>query len=89
MARVVLPQAVRRMIPAFMNRAIELVKMTSLAPVIGYGELMHQAKTISTIAFNPIAMYTVVALIFFATIAPATVLVRRYEERLRRVAGHA
>lgn len=84
MRRVILPQALRRMIPAFMNRAIELVKMTSLASVIAYGELMHQAKTISTIAFNPIEMYTAVALIFFVLIAPAALLVQRYESQLRK-----
>ncbi|MGR3913375.1 MAG: amino acid ABC transporter permease [Gammaproteobacteria bacterium] len=81
MRRVVLPQAVRRMIPAFMNRAVELFKMTSLASVIAYGELMHQAKVISTIEFNPIEMYTVIALIFFAVLYPATLLVRRFEVR--------
>ncbi len=82
MRRVILPQAVKRMIPAFMNRAVELMKMTSLASVIAYGELMHQAKTVSTIAFNPIEMYTAVALIFFVMIYPATVAVRRLEGRL-------
>lgn len=79
MIRIILPQAIRRMIPAFMNRAVELVKMTSLASVIAYGELMHQAKTISTIAFNPIEMYTSVALIFFALIFPFALLVQRLE----------
>lgn len=81
MGRVVLPQAVRRMLPAFMNRAVELFKMTSLASVIAYGELMHQAKVVSTIAFNPIEMYTAVALIFFAVLFPMTVIVRRFETR--------
>ena len=87
--RIILPQAVRRMlpafmnrmIPAFMNRAVELFKMTSLASVIAYGELMHQAKTVSTIAFNPIEMYTAVALIFFAFLFPMTLIVRRFETR--------
>ena len=78
MTRVIMPQAIRRMIPAFMNRAVELMKMTSLASVIAYGELMYQAKTISTIEFNPIEMYTSVALIF-----PFTLLVQRFEDRLR------
>ena len=82
MRRIILPQAIRRMIPAFMNRAVELLKMTSLASVIAYGELMHQAKTISTIAFNPIEMYTVVALLFFAMIYPAAMLVQHFEKRL-------
>ena len=80
MRRVIMPQAVKRMIPAFMNRAVELMKMTSLASVIAYGELMHQAKTISTIAFNPIEMYTAVALMFFAMIFPVAMLVQRFEK---------
>jgi len=79
MKRIILPQAIKRMIPAFMNRAVELVKMTSLASVIAYGELMHQAKAISTIEFNPIEMYTSVALIFFMIIFPFALLVRRFE----------
>lgn len=83
MTRVIMPQAIRRMIPAFMNRSVELMKMTSLASVIAYGELMYQAKTISTIEFNPIEMYTSVALIFFVLIFPFTLLVQRFEHRLR------
>jgi polar amino acid transport system permease protein len=84
MRRVILPQAVKRMVPAFMNRAVELMKMTSLASVIAYGELMHQAKTISTYNFNPIETYTVVALIFFALIFPIAMVVYRAEAWLRR-----
>lgn len=83
MRRIILPQAIRRMLPAFMNRAVELVKMTSLASVIAYGELVHQAKTISTVTFNPIEMYTAVALIFFVLIAPPAVLVQRAEIRMK------
>ncbi|MGR3290034.1 MAG: amino acid ABC transporter permease [Paracoccaceae bacterium] len=79
MRRVILPQSIRRMLPAFMNRAIELFKMTSLASVVAFGELMYQAKIVSTIQFNPIEMYTSVALIFFAVLFPMTILVRRYE----------
>ena len=81
MFRVILPQAARRMLPAFMNRAVELFKMTSLASVVAYGELMHQAKVVSTISFNPIEMYTSVALIFFAVLFPMTVFARRFETR--------
>lgn len=79
MRRIILPQAIRRMVPAFMNRAVELVKMTSLASVIAYGELMHQAKSIAAITFNPIEMYTAVAIFYFLLIFPFAVLVRRLE----------
>ena len=81
--RIVLPQAIRRMLPAFMNRAVELMKMTSLASVIAYGELMHKAKQISTLEFNPIEMYTSVALIFFALIFPMALFVQRFELKLK------
>lgn len=81
MRRIILPQAIRRMVPAFMNRAVELIKMTSLASVIAYGELMHQAKRISTIEFNPIEMYTSIALIFFALIFPLALFVQRFETK--------
>ena len=84
MRRVVLPQAVRRMIPAFMNRAVELLKMTSLASVVAYGEIMHQAKTIATFHFNPIETYTVAALVFFTLVYPLAMAVQRVERGLAR-----
>ncbi len=82
MRRIIMPQAIRRMLPAFMNRVVELIKMTSLASVIAYGELMYQAKSISTISFNPIEMYTSVALIFFVLIFSISLIVQYFEKRL-------
>ncbi len=84
MRRIILPQAVRRMIPAFTNRGIELAKMTTLASTIAYGELLHQGRTISVVHYNPIEAYTAVALIFFVTIYPATQSLYWLERRLKR-----
>jgi polar amino acid transport system permease protein len=81
MRRIILPQAIKRMLPAFTNRGVELTKMTSLASVIAYAELIHQAKTISTMNFNPIETYTIVAVVYFVLIYPITMLVRRFEKR--------
>ena len=83
MLRIIMPQAIKRMIPAFMNRSIELMKMTSLASVIAYGELMYQAKIVSTSVFNPIEMYTSVALIFFVLIFSFSLIVQFFEYRLK------
>ena len=82
MRRIILPQAIKRMIPAFTNRGVELVKMTSLASVIAFGELIHQAKTMSTVYFNPIESYTVVAFMFFFLIYPGTLFLQYLERRL-------
>jgi polar amino acid transport system permease protein len=79
MRRIILPQAVRRMVPAITNRGVELTKMTSLASVIAYAELLHQGKTISTINFNPIETYTIIAIVYFLLIYPITLVVARFE----------
>ena len=79
MRRVILPQAVRRMIPAFSNRAIELAKMTTLASSIAYGELLYQARLLSSQYFNPIEAFTAVAVVFFVILYPFVLLVQRLE----------
>ena len=72
------------MIPAFMNRGIELAKMTTLASTIAYAEALHEAKTLSAIEFNPIEAFTTVALVFFVALYPISLLVQRLELRLPR-----
>ena len=82
--RVILPQAVKRMLPAFTNRGLELLKMTSLASTIAFPELLYSARTIAAAHFNPIEAYTAVALVYFALAWPLTQLVYAVERTLRR-----
>jgi polar amino acid transport system permease protein len=82
--RIVLPQAVKRMIPAFMERAIELMKTTTLVATISYADLLFEANEVSQKSFRPLETYTVVALIYFAVIFMASLLARRLELRLAR-----
>lgn len=79
--RIVLPQVVRRMLPAFTNRAIELAKNTSIASVIAVHELMYQGRLLSTVYFRPLETFTVVALVYFLLIYPGTFLSSRLEKR--------
>lgn len=80
--RIILPQAVKRMLPALTNRGVEVFKMSTLASVVAYAETLHQAKSVALEHFNPIEVYTVVALLFFALILPMTALTRRMERVL-------
>ena len=64
MRYVVLPQAIRRMIPAFTNEAIELVKLTAIASTIAYTELLYDAKLLSDIDYRPVESYTFIAALF-------------------------
>ncbi|TKV70768.1 amino acid ABC transporter permease [Rhizobium sp. AU243] len=81
--RIILPQAFRRMIPAFTNRGVELAKMTSVASVISVNELMYEARLLSNQTFLPLETFAVVALIYFIIIYPGTLAAYRLERRLR------
>lgn len=83
MRRVILPQAVKRMLPAFTNRALELFKMTSLASAIAFPELLYGAKSIASAHFNPIEAFTTVALVYFVVAWPMAQVVHAVERRLR------
>ncbi len=80
--RIILPQAVKRMIPAFMERAIELMKTTTLVATISYADLLFAANEISQKTFRPLETLTVAALIYFAVIFTFSLLSRRLEHRL-------
>jgi len=82
MRRIILPQAIKMMIPAFFNRAIELFKTTTLVSIISYSDLLYQAQVLSSQTFRPLEIYTVVALIYFVVIFIASLGVRQLENRL-------
>lgn len=82
MRRVILPQAVRRMIPAFMERSIELMKTTTLVATVSYADLLFQANELAQKTFRPLEVFTVTALIYFIVIFAASLLVHRLERRL-------
>ncbi|NGM24008.1 amino acid ABC transporter permease [Roseomonas stagni] len=86
MRRIILPQAVRRMIPPLMERSFELVKTTALAATLAYGELLYRAMVIASQTFRPLEIYTAVAVIFFSVLFLASLGMRRVEHVLRR--GH-
>jgi polar amino acid transport system permease protein len=84
MRRIVLPQALRRMLPALTNRGIEIFKMTTLASAVAYVELLQQGKLLSSLNFNPIETYTVIALVFFLCLFPLVQATYALERRLGR-----
>ena len=80
--RVILPQAVKRMIPAFLERIIELMKTTTLVSTISYSDLLFQANAISQLTYRPLEVFTVAAAMYFMVLFPTSVAVRRLERRL-------
>ena len=84
MRRIVLPQAIKRMLPALTNRAIEIFKMTTLASAVAYVELLQQGKLIASLNYNPIEAYTAVAVIFLVFLWPLVQFTYVLERRLKR-----
>ena len=84
MRLVVLPQAVRRMVPPFLNQSIIQLKNTSLVSTIAVPDLLYQGTLITADTYRPLEVYTAVAVIYFVLLFPATRLVQWYEGRLAK-----
>lgn len=82
MRRVVLPQALRRMIPPFTNRFIEAVKATSLASTIAVGELLYEGQVLANTVYRPFELYTAVAVLYFFATYPLVLFSYWLERRL-------
>lgn len=84
--QVVLPQALRRMVPAILSQLVTLVKDTSLAAYITVTELARRGQILFQIEFNPIETILVLMLIYFLLNYALSRLARRFEERPIRAA---
>ena len=84
MRLVILPQAIRRILPALGNQFIYVLKMSSLVSVIGYQELTRRATELTVTEFRPLEIYTFLVLEYLALILIVSWLVRRMEKRLAR-----
>jgi polar amino acid transport system permease protein len=84
MRHVILPQAVKRMIPPFMNQSIIQLKNTSLVSTIAVADLLYEGTIITAATYRPLEVYTMVALIYFIVLFPLTLAAQQVERRLAR-----
>ncbi|HRJ68038.1 MAG TPA: amino acid ABC transporter permease [Beijerinckiaceae bacterium] len=82
MRLVVLPQAIRRILPALGNQFVYVLKMSSLISVIGYQELTRRANELTLIEYRPLEIYTLLVLEYLALILVVSWLVRKLEQRM-------
>ncbi len=83
-AEVILPQALRVMIPAFIGLATVVVKVSGLASAIGVGELVYEASIVSGQTYRYFELFTAVGIFYFMLIFPLSLLAQRYERHLAR-----
>ena len=84
MRLVVLPQAVKNVLPALANEMVTMVKESSICSVLGMAEMMFAAKTIAGSTGISLAPYTLAALVYFCINYPASKGIEAIERRMRR-----
>ena len=82
MTRVILPQAVKNILPALCNEFISTVKGTSLASVFFVGELMTSQRTVQSATFLALESLTIVGIIYFVLNCVLSKLLVLLERRL-------
>jgi polar amino acid transport system permease protein len=79
--RLILPLAIRVILPPFGNTSIMLLKDSSIASTITVAELTRQAQLLAVSTFKNMTVYTLVALLYLAMSLPLSFLTRRLERR--------
>jgi His/Glu/Gln/Arg/opine family amino acid ABC transporter permease subunit len=82
MRLVVLPQAIRRILPALGNQFIYVLKMSSLISVVGYQDLTRRANELTLVEYRPLEIYTLLVFEYLLLILLVSWFVRRIESRL-------
>ena len=84
MWKVVLPQAIRTMIPSIVNQFIITLKDTSILSVIGFPELVNQAKNVVAITFRSFDTWIIVGIMYLIIILILQQIAKMLERRLNR-----
>lgn len=84
MRRIILPQAVRIMIPPFGNLAIQLFKLTALVSFIGISDLTYTAYQLNQTTYRTVEVFTIVLFLYFAIGLCITIGMRLLERRYSR-----
>lgn len=82
--RVILPQAVRIVVPPLASLVINIFKATAILSILSVNELMQVANKISNYTFRPVEVITTVAAIYFITGYLLSLVAGRIERRFRR-----
>lgn len=81
MRRIILPQAVRRMVPPIVSQSVLQFKNTSLLYIVSVPDLMYAATTVVSDSYRPLEVYTGVAVVYFILLYPLQKIAKRLEAR--------
>lgn len=85
--RIILPQAIRIMIPPFGNLFIQLFKLTALVSFIGISDLTYTAYQLNQTTYRTVEVFTIILFFYFAFGLSITIAMRLLEQRFSRGVG--
>ena len=85
MVYVILPQAIRNVVPDLIGNTLEVVKLTSIASVVALPELLYAARSAQALTYNPSPIVAAAAL-YLVLLWPFVRLLSRFEHRMLAVA---
>lgn len=81
---VIMPQAIKNILPALGNQFIYVLKMSSLVSIIGIGDLTRKANELIVSTYRPLEIYTFLILEYLILILIISFFVRRFERKLKQ-----
>ena len=80
---VILPQAIKNILPAIGNQFVYVLKMSSLVSIIGIGDLTRKANELVVTTYRPLEIYTFLILEYLVLILIVSFFVRKLEKNLK------
>ena len=84
MRYIVLPQAIKNILPAIANEFVTIIKESSICSVIGMQELMFNAKLVQGASFRPSEPLLLAAFLYLCMTVPTSKIIAYFERRMRR-----
>lgn len=81
---IIMPQAIKNILPALGNQFIYVLKMSSLVSIIGIGDLTRKANELIVSTYRPLEIYTFLILEYLVLILIISFLVRKFEKKLKQ-----
>ena len=81
---VILPQAIKNILPALGNQFVYVLKMSSLVSIIGIGDLTRKANELVVSTYRPLEIYTFLILEYLILILIVSFFVRKLEKKLEQ-----
>ena len=81
---IIMPQAIKSMLPSFINQSVIQLKNTSLLYAISIAELTYMTSVVTSETYRPLEAYSMAAILYFAMLFPLTQISDHFERRMRR-----